>query len=87
MFTTGEVFVDSSVLIEAIKGAKTGLLKNLVENNKGNCFVDATVISEFMFHFLAVNSTVASLTLKMQKKSQTFFGTIKTSNSLRLSSF
>ena len=68
MFTTNEILVDSSILIEAIKGTRTALLKKLVDEHQGNCFIDVTVVSEFMFYFLAVNSTVAPLTLKMQRK-------------------
>ena len=63
-----KVFLDSSVLIEAIKGSQTVLLERLMSDEDYECCISAIVFSEFMFHFLAVNSSVAPLTLKMQKQ-------------------
>ncbi len=68
MPTINKVFIDSSILIEAIKGSQTALLEKLMTDENYDCCINTIVVSEFMFHFLAVNSSVAPLTLKMQKQ-------------------
>lgn len=68
MPTINKVFLDSSVLIEAIKGSQTQLLEKLMSDESYECCINSIVVSEFMFHFLAVNASVAPLTLKMQKQ-------------------
>jgi predicted nucleic acid-binding protein len=68
MAIINKVFLDSSVLIEAIKGSQTVLLERLMADEDYECCISAIVVSEFMFHFLAVNSSVAPLTMKMQKQ-------------------
>ncbi len=67
MPTINKVFLDSSILIEAIKGTKTELLDKLLNIDEYDCYINSIVVSEFMFHFLAVNSSVAPLSLKMKK--------------------
>ena len=68
MSTINKVFLDSSVLIEAIKGTQTALLEKLMLDENYECCINSIVVSEFMFHFLAINSSVAPLTLKMKKQ-------------------
>ena len=68
MSTINKVFLDSSVLIEAIKGTQTALLEKLMSDENYECCINSIVVSEFMFHFLAINSSVAPLTLKMKKQ-------------------
>src|ERR1043165_2290130 len=63
-----KVFIDSSILVEAIKGTKTLLLEQLISEVQYECCINNIVISEFMFYFLAKNANVSPLTLKMQKK-------------------
>ncbi len=68
MPTINKIFLDSSILIEAIKGTQTALLERLMSDEEYECCISSIVVSEFMFHLLAVNSAVAPLTLKMQKQ-------------------
>ena len=55
MFTTNSVFIDTSVLIENVKGNKKEFLLRLIQNRALTCFINETVVSEFMFHFLKLN--------------------------------
>jgi len=57
-------FLDSSVLIEYVKGNKAELLEQLFSHNI-NLYINDIVYSEFMFHFLALVSEKSPLTLKM----------------------
>lgn len=57
-------FLDSSILIEYVKGNKTELLEQLFSRNI-NLYINDIVYSEFIFHFLALVSEKSPLTLKM----------------------
>ncbi len=50
MFTINDYFIDSSVLIEYNKGNKLRLFSELSANDIFRCFVNKTVLSEFLFH-------------------------------------
>ena len=60
-----KVFLDSSVLIEYIKGNKIAVLEAIVhpDSNLDPC-INHIVYSEFLFHFLAGISRKSPLTLK-----------------------
>ena len=47
--------LDSSVLIEYSKNNKTKLLVQLVSTTDIECFISETVVSEYLYHFLAIN--------------------------------
>lgn len=68
MSIINKIFVDSNVLIESIKGNKTDLLIWLLGEERLKCFINETVISEFMFHYLNYNSPSSPLSLKASKK-------------------
>lgn len=60
-----KVFLDSSVLIEYIKGNQTELLEAVTLPNKQvELCMNHIVFSEFMFHYLALTSNKSPLTLK-----------------------
>ena len=61
---TSNVMVDSSILIEFIKGKKIKLYTNLITRPNTECFINETIVSEFLFHFLAVNSNKSPRALK-----------------------
>lgn len=67
MSIRSKVFLDSSVLIDAIKGLRTALLQRLAEDAPYECFISQVVISAYLFHFLALTTSVTLLSLKMQK--------------------
>ncbi|MCY7421983.1 MAG: PIN domain-containing protein [Chitinophagaceae bacterium] len=59
MFTTNNLFIDTSVLIENVKGNKKGFLLSLLQGKTLSCFINETVVSEFMFHFLKLNGNAS----------------------------
>jgi len=61
-----KIFVDSSVIVEYIKGNQIDLLENLI-SSENELFVDAIVFSEFMFYYLAVIGEKSPLSLKESK--------------------
>ncbi|MES2777975.1 MAG: PIN domain-containing protein [Bacteroidota bacterium] len=62
------VFLDSSVLVEAMKGRHVQFLDSFLANNNYNCFINETVISEFLFHVLGTNGGVSPKTLQQGGK-------------------
>lgn len=62
-----ECFVDSSILIEYIKGTQTELLELLFASKAVN-YINHIVYSEFIYHFLSVMSGVSPLTLKNSER-------------------
>jgi len=61
---TSNVMVDSSILIEFIKGKKIKLYTDLIIRPNTECFINETIVSEFLFHFLAVNSNKSPRSLQ-----------------------
>ena len=68
MFMINDIFIDSSILIEYNKGAKTKLLSSVLDNLKYKCYINETVLSEFLYHFLAKNSDASPKTLQRKKE-------------------
>jgi len=62
-----KIFVDTSVLIEYIKGTKTELLEKLIIN-KYSLYISTIVYSEFMFHFISVTTGKSPFTIKKKKE-------------------
>ena len=56
-------FIDSSVLIEYNKGNKIRLFSELLANDIFKCYINETVVSEFLFHFLAHNGEKSPLSI------------------------
>jgi len=61
-----KILVDTSILIEYIKGTKTELLENLIKD-KHQLYINGIIYSEFMFHFISVISGKSPFTLKKKK--------------------
>lgn len=61
---TNEIIVDSSVLIEFIKGNKTILYKKIITELDNESFINETIVSEFLFYFLAINSNKSPRSLQ-----------------------
>ena len=68
MFTINDYFIDSSILIEYNKGNKLRLSSELSANDIFRCFVNETVLSEFLFHFLAYNGKKSPQTIHESNK-------------------
>jgi uncharacterized protein len=67
------IFVDSSILVEFIKGTKTNLLVSIITNTEGNAYINETVISEFLLYFIAINGNASPRTLKSSFKISSIF--------------
>jgi predicted nucleic acid-binding protein len=68
MFTTNRIFIDSSVLVEYIKGTKLTLLNRIMSHENNSCFVNETVVSEYLLYFLAINGNSSPKSLKKSGK-------------------
>ena len=58
------IFIDSSLLVEYIKGSKTDLLETLQSDPGFQLFISQTVVSEYLFYHLAIFGQKSPLTLK-----------------------
>lgn len=69
------VFVDSSVLIEFIKGnQQAGKMLNRLNEAGAETFINDIVFSEFMFHYLSLKSGKSPLTMKGKKEIGNYVG-------------
>ena len=50
-----KIFLDSSILVEYVKGAKTDLLYYLLNDASYTLFISQIVVNEFYFHALAID--------------------------------
>lgn len=55
--------IDTSILVEYFKTTKTTLLDSLLADSKINCFINETIVSEFLFQLLKLNTGKAPRTL------------------------
>jgi len=60
-----KVFIDSSVLVEYMKGNSTEFYEALLLKNHEGLFINQVVFSEFVFYFIALKSGKSPLTVKM----------------------
>lgn len=65
---SNKVFLDSSMLIEYRKGAKTELLDCLLDEANLELLISQTVASEYLFYLLAIFGGKAPLTLKVTQE-------------------
>ena len=62
-----KIFVDTSILIEYIKGTKAKLLEELIIS-KYPLYINTIVYSKFMFHFISVTTGKSPFTIKNKKE-------------------
>ncbi len=62
--TSKAIFVDSSVLIEGEKGNRPELILALTQRPGLPLFISSVVVSEYLFHFLAMHTKVSPRTVK-----------------------
>ncbi len=62
------VFVDTSVLVEYLKGNNTEFYENLLVSNVDGLFINQVVFSEFLFYFIAFQTNTSPLSAKMANK-------------------
>jgi len=68
MYTTNDLFLDSSILVEYERGKKLELLDCLGQHGQYRLFINETVLSEYTFHLLAFHGEKSPLTLKVTRK-------------------
>lgn len=73
MPTINKIFVDSSILIEAIKGNKINFFKDLVSNINNENFINDTVISEYLYFVLGFSAGISPRTAKEKKQIKEIF--------------
>lgn len=64
--TTNRIFIDSSVLIEALKGNKKDFLDNIILKKNDLFFINDIVISEYLYYILGFNTGVSPKTLQQK---------------------
>ena len=65
-----KIFVDSSILVEYLKGSQTDILEKLISSEK-ELYSNPIVFSEFMFYYLAVIGDKSPLSIKESKQIKT----------------
>lgn len=68
MFMTNKIFLDSSVLIEYLKGNKTGFYKSLISDLNNDFFINDIVVSEYLYYILGFSSGIFPRTLQQKRK-------------------
>lgn len=68
MFTNNKIFIDSSVLIEALKGNKVSFYEKLVSDINTENFINETVVSEYLYFVLGFGGGVSPRTLKEKQQ-------------------
>lgn len=68
MFTSNKIFVDSSILVEALKGNKVAFYKRLITNIENENCINDTVISEYLYFVLGFSSGVSPRTLREREQ-------------------
>ena len=62
-----KIFIDSSILVEYLKGNQTALLEQLI-SSKHELYTNTIVYSEFIFYYLAIVGEKSPLTLKENQR-------------------
>lgn len=65
MRMSNRIFLDSSILIEYTKNSRPELFEALLEGERFDLCFGSPVISEFLFHFLAIAGNKSPLSVKM----------------------
>ena len=68
MFMSNSIFVDSSLLVEYIKGSQTEFLDALRNEPDARLFISQTVVSEYLFYHLAELGQKSPRTLKENRR-------------------
>lgn len=62
------IFLDSSVLIESLKGNKTHFYELLISNLTNEFFINDIVVSEYLYYILGFSTGVSPRTLQEKRK-------------------
>lgn len=76
MFMSNSIFLDSSLLIEYIKGAQRELMDILLRDSRINLTISQTITSEYLFYHLAEHGQKSPRTLKESRSISKLLNTI-----------
>lgn len=65
---TNKIFLDSSVLIEYLKGNQTNFYELLISNLSNTFFINDIVVSEYLYYILGFSTGVSPRTLQQKGK-------------------
>ena len=68
IFMSSKIILDSSVLIEYAKNSRPELFEALLIQEKLNLCYGLPIVSEYLFHYLAIAGNKSPLTLKMNNQ-------------------
>ncbi len=66
--TTNNIFIDSSILIEALKGNKVDFYQSLVADNDNQFFINDTVLSEYLYYLIGFSSGTSPRTVQQKNE-------------------
>ena len=66
--TSNKVFIDTSVLVEALKGKKVNFYVDLVSKVENDFFINEAVLSEYLYYFLGINGGASPRSLQEKNK-------------------
>jgi len=68
MFTSNKIFIDSSVLVEALKGNKREFYYSLVSDEKNSFYINSITVSEYLYFLVGFSGGSSPRSLKESKK-------------------
>ncbi len=68
MFMNNKVFLDSSILIEALKGNKKKFYQNLISDANNLLYINSTVISEYLYYLIGFSGGNSPRSLQQSNK-------------------
>lgn len=68
MSMTNKIFLDSSILIEPLKGNKVVFYEQLISDLTNELFINDIIASEYLYYILAFSSDVSPKTLQRKNK-------------------
>jgi predicted nucleic acid-binding protein len=60
--------IDSSLLVEFSKGGRKNLLLSLIGNTDNECCINETIISEYLYYYLALKGGTSPMSLKSSER-------------------
>jgi len=68
MFMTSKIFLDSSVLIEFLKGINIAFYEQLLSDLDNEFFINDIVVSEYLYYILGFSAGISPRTLQQKRK-------------------
>ncbi len=63
-----DIMIDSSLLVEYVKKTRMSLLNRLINDSSATCYINETVVSEFLFYHLKLNSAASPRSAKSSNR-------------------